>query len=290
MTLFASQTTRSVLTDQDLRGDLRTLFIDGPERARKTPTPAAHTRRYWTGQDWQLGSAAYWETITREAQPPADYRLGRSFAEEVGACLLGGYGIPSAVALAAFERLREEDVFRTQQPDPARIEALLQTPFRIKDRSTRYRFPHQKAARLALTLDVIARSEVPQKPTAIRDWLMTLPGIGPKTASWVVRNHTGSDDVAIIDIHIIRAGTAAGVFSPTWRVASDYQLFEQAFLQWADHAHLPASFLDACIWGALAYAGADARDILGTERLSDQPRAVWPVDDWMDVRLAVGSD
>lgn len=34
--------------------------------------------------------------------------------------------------------------------------------------------------------------------------------IGPKTASWIVRNYRKSDCVAIIDIHIHRAGLLAG--------------------------------------------------------------------------------
>ncbi|MDZ3993341.1 hypothetical protein PspTeo4_24872 [Pseudomonas sp. Teo4] len=48
---------------------------------------------------------------------------------------------------------------------------------------------------------------------ALRDWLLELPGIGYKTASWVARNWLDADDVAILDIHILRAG-AWQVFSP----------------------------------------------------------------------------
>lgn len=263
----------------DLRGELRTLNIPTPGRRRRSTGSLTLWRHYWSGYEWQLGSAAYWESITRFAETPNNFRLGQSLLEEVGACVLGGYGIPSISAHAAFERLRDEGVFGSHHWSATRIEALLRLPFLIGEgRSVHYRFPHQKAARLASALEVLRTSDIPTAPAALRDWLMLIPGIGPKTASWIVRNHTGSNDVAIIDIHIVRAGITAGVFDPAWRVATDYQQFEQAFLQWAQHAQLEASFLDACIWGVLAHAGADARDILGTTYLSDQPRAVWPVE------------
>jgi endonuclease III len=50
----------------------------------------------------------------------------------------------------------------------------------------------------------------------MRQLLLSIEGIGPKTASWIVRNVMGSDDVAIIDIHILRACTGMGVFLRTF--------------------------------------------------------------------------
>jgi endonuclease III len=53
---------------------------------------------------------------------------------------------------------------------------------------------------------------------------MSLPGIGPKTASWIARNWLDADDVAILDIHIMRVGQVIGLFplskrwsATTWR-------------------------------------------------------------------------
>jgi hypothetical protein len=234
---------------------------------------------YWSGQPWQLGSAAYWETLVLETQAPASYRLGTSLEEEVGACMLGGFGIPAQVANAAFRRLRDEGVFeRGECSSPERIEGLLSSPLTDQGRPRRYRFARQKAGRLSAALEQLRAIAPPREPLTLRNWLMTLPGIGPKTASWIVRNHTGSNDVGIIDIHIIRAGQAAGVFASSWQVSRDYFVFERAFLQWAAHGGVAASLLDACIWGVLSGDSSDARDILGTERLSTQPRPVWPVD------------
>jgi hypothetical protein len=278
---------RAIVLLQQFRGELRTLRI--PLSASNAIPDRPVSRRYWSGHEWQLGSAAYWESITSAAERPPHFRLGRTFLEEVGACMLGGYGIATPIAHAAFERLQQAGVFADAWTADA-IEGLLRSTFNVGGRVVRYRFPRQKAARLANALAVVRSSAVPSEPVAMRDWLTSLSGVGPKTASWIVRNHTGSNDVAIIDIHIIRAGIASGVFSQEWRVARDYLLFEQAFLQWARHAGLEASLLDACIWGVLAHAGASARDILGTKHLTDQPRPVWPVDDDASARLPINKE
>lgn len=237
------------------------------------------TRRYWSGRPWQMGSAAYWEQIASEAERPVSYRLGDDLLEELGACLLGGYGISSDMAAAAFERIRANGAFESPTNwSAADLEALLSEPFSDFARPRRYRFPRQRAARLHAALSAAASGSPPDHPVALRDWLLRLPGVGPKTASWIVRNQTSSDAVAIIDIHIIRAGNAAGIFDARWQANRDYALFEHAFLSWAGHAGLPASLLDACVWGVLAHAGPAARDILGTDQVSKIPAPVWPID------------
>lgn len=262
------------------RGALRHIDVGlagGTQSARHARGIFDHW--YWSGLPWQLGSAAYWEMLALEAQAPTSYRLGASLAEEVGACMLGGFGIPAGIANGAFQRLRDEGVFEQgARPSPERIEGLLSSPLTGQGRSGKYRFARQKAGRLSAALDQLRAIAPPQEPLTLRNWLMTLPGIGPKTASWIVRNHTGSNNVGIIDIHIIRAGQAAGVFASSWQVSRDYFVLERAFLQWAAHGGVAASLLDACIWGVLSGDSPDARDILGTQRLSSQPQAVWPVD------------
>lgn len=255
------------------RGELREVLVP-----RRGAVPAI-TRQYWTGLPWQLGSAAYWEALARDSEPEGTYQLGRTLAEEIGACVLGGYGIPAQLALAAFRRLRDAGVFLDDDCSTRdHMEALLSEPFRDFGAPRKYRFPRQKASRLRAALDASRESAPPELPLDLREWLMRLPGVGPKTASWIVRNHTGSGEVAIIDIHIVRAGTAAGVFDAQWSVSKDYEVFERAFVVWANQAGISAAALDATVWGVLANAGAAARDILGTTRLSALPAAVWPID------------
>lgn len=90
---------------------------------------------------------------------------------------------------------------------------------------------------------------------------MKLPGIGPKTASWIVRNQTGSDEVAIIDIHVFRACVAAGIFDPNWKLPGDYWECERAFLRFAQLGQVSSAALDACIWAQMHELGSHAQQL-----------------------------
>jgi hypothetical protein len=94
--------------------------------------------------------------------------------------------------------------------------------------------------------------------------LMTLSGVGPKTASWIVRNYLGSPVVAIIDIHVRRAGQAAGFFDPGWKLPADYFLLERAFLGFAKAAQVAPPELDACIWEQMRQLGKFQSEVLAS--------------------------
>jgi thermostable 8-oxoguanine DNA glycosylase len=82
----------------------------------------------------------------------------------------------------------------------------------------------------------------------LRDALVTLPGVGPKTASWIVRNWRGSDEVSILDVHILRAGRTLGIFPEEWRVERNYRELEEAYLAFARDIGARASILDSVMW------------------------------------------
>lgn len=213
-------------------------------------------RTLWWGNSWQWATAAYWaDQASRCTVEPGRFRLGTNLREEVASCILGGYGIPAAVGLSAFVAVREAGVL----DGPGReheIEAVLRRPLRVADRELRYRFPRQRACRLAGALSYLHGRRLPTDPLAAREVLLGAPGVGMKTASWVVRNHFDSDDVAILDIHIRRAGEAAGVFDRSWDVTRRYLRYEGFFLAWARHAKVRPSVLDALIWSELAQIGS----------------------------------
>lgn len=212
--------------------------------------------RFAWGEIHELGTAAYWAEQTRRFGVPPTYRLGHTLSEEVAACILGGHGIPAEVGLAAFARLREEGLLRPPG-DPEAIATRLREPLLIADRlrPVRYRFAAQRAARVSAALAILGVEPAPVEPIALREFLLAFPGIGPKTASWVVRNWTGCDGVAIIDIHVQRAGVAAGFFSPRWGLPRDYARFEQAFCAVAHIGGLNTAALDACIWHQMRTLG-----------------------------------
>ena len=221
------------------------------------------TRVVQWGCRWQVGTPAFWVGMTQTVQGGnrdiQRHRLGRTLAEEVAACLLGGHGIPHQVGLAAFEAVRDSGLL-DRRPDPAEIEAVLRLPIMIGGRRAKYRFPAQKASYLSVALRRLQSSDPPQSALELRNWLLGLPGVGPKTSGWIVRNFLGSDEVAIIDIHVFRAGVEAGVFDSRWTPARDYQRLEALFLCWARAGRVPAAELDAVIWSECArMPGAYAR-------------------------------
>jgi N-glycosylase/DNA lyase len=195
------------------------------------------TPAFWAGRMWLLS----------ETNTPSTFRLGSTLAEEVVACLLGGHGLPAAVGLAAYERLKSVGMC-AGTPTAGAIEEQLLRPLTVQGRSIRYRFPRQRASFIARALEALASNQLPATDLALRDFLTSLTGIGPKTASWITRNWLGSDRVAIIDIHIQRAGVLAGFFKPAWTPARHYRVLEEHFLAFAEAIGVRASLLDNLMW------------------------------------------
>lgn len=197
---------------------------------------------------------AYWAVRCRWEDANPDYVSKKAtVVEEAGFCLLGGYGIKYEVNVAAFDRLQAARVFDVDYPmAEGDILTLLQTPLCIKNRNVRYRFPNQRARRLtAMREHLRAFSLTDQDPHKMRQALLSIEGIGPKTASWIVRNILGSDEVAIIDIHILRACTIMGVFPSEIRLPRDYEPLERRFIAFSNAIEVRPSVLDAVMWSEM---------------------------------------
>jgi N-glycosylase/DNA lyase len=210
-------------------------------------------------------SPAYWQyqvIARRLAGRPARYKLGRTLSEEVGACLLGGHGIPAPVGMAAYERLRKLGAFTETPPPEAQFEAWLREPMQVGQRQVRYRFAAQKARYLAASLPFVRSAPEFSAGNQLRDWLMQLPGIGPKTASWIARNWMDADDVAILDIHIMRVGQTIGLFPRELTVERHYSQLEALFLQFSKALDVRASELDAVVWYEMASSPTMSRIIM----------------------------
>ncbi|ERK73249.1 hypothetical protein N136_00375 [Leifsonia aquatica ATCC 14665] len=226
---------------------------DGGPTVRLEPSLSQPREVAW-GQPWQHGTAAYWVRVAEQsAMAPSGHRLGDSLEEEIAACILGGYGLPYEVGLAAYEVVRRNVLASSTRPPADLLEQLLSAPLRVGGRSVRYRFPRQRARRLAGALDFLAEHDRPTSPREIRDWLVLAPGIGMKTASWIVRNHWASDEIAVLDVHVIRAGIAAGIFPKEADPRTGYRELEELFILWANTGDVSAATLDAVIWSEQAY-------------------------------------
>lgn len=212
------------------------------------------------GQPWQFDTPAYWIAQAEMFRPVDNYRIGSNLEEEVAACILGGYGLPALIGVRAFEAVRDAGLINQNRSVTAvELERVLRAPLQIGDRFVRYRFPRQRAHRVAAALERLRGTRPPANGVELRNWLLHLPGVGPKTASWIARNHTGTDDVAIIDVHVLRAGQRAGVFDPSWTAARDYPRCEALFVAWARFGGVRASVVDACIWSQLSKSGSIGR-------------------------------
>ena len=223
---------------------------------RDVPAPEARVlpNVFW-GRPDVFFTPAYWMTQhwMREGNlPRRAHGLGQTLEEEVVACLLGGHGIPAEVGLAAFERLRSRGLLSAPCLDADTLSTNLREPLTVSGRRITYRFWSQKANYIATALRTLNEcSTPPESPLELRDYLMRLPGIGPKTASWVVRNWLSSNEVAILDIHIVRAGQLMNLYSMTDRAESHYFEMERRFLDLALAIGAPASDLDALIWSEM---------------------------------------
>lgn len=215
------------------------------------PTPA-----YW----------AYQVLARRVCGSPPRYRLGETLTQEVAACLLGGHGIPAKVGVAAFQKLKSLGVLRGK-PTEAGLFELLAQPLEVDGRLIKYRFARQKARYLSTALACLADQDAPMASgKVLRDWLTQLPGIGYKTASWVARNWLDADDVAILDIHILRAGALAGFFDSKFTVERHYLQLEGQFLNFANAIGVRASELDAVIWYEMMTSPKTIAELMGGSR------------------------
>jgi N-glycosylase/DNA lyase len=223
---------------------------------REVPAPEANVlpNVSW-GRPDVFFTPAYWMTQhwMREGNlPQRSHGLGQTFEEEVVACLLGGHGIPAEVGIAAFERLRSRGLLSGPCLDADAFSVNLREPLTVFGRQIIYRFWSQKAKYIATALRMLKEHSPPhESPRDLRNYLMHFPGIGPKTASWVVRNWLGSNEVAILDIHIVRAGQLMNLYSVTDRVETHYFDMEQRFLDLALAIGAPAADLDALIWSEM---------------------------------------
>lgn len=177
------------------------------------------------------------------------YKLGNSLLEEVGACLLGGHGIPAANGIAAFEHMKSKNVFDGTIYSEEQLFSWLSEPIKLTDRTFKYRFAKQKSKYLHCAIKKIAKNSAPQKSgKSLRNWLTEINGIGLKTASWVARNWLDADDVAILDIHIYRAGILGGFFNEKMNVEKHYLALEEQFISLAKSMEVSTAELDAIIW------------------------------------------
>ena len=191
-----------------------------------------------------------------------DYKLGSNLKEEVVACLLGGYGLKAELGLLAFHRIKNLRLIR-KDARLEEIENAISVPFRWNGKEVHYRFSRQKSKYIFWFLQ---RNDIDELETLcgsrLRNKLITIKGIGPKTASWIARNYGNCEDVAIVDIHIYRAGRLAGFVNPKWDMQKDYYKIEESFLDFCHSINALPSKMDTIMWNQMKESNRRAIELL----------------------------
>ena len=198
------------------------------------------TPAFWRAQTW------FFELRNDAA---LTYQLGETFEEEVVACLLGGHGIPSEMGIAKFNQFKDSQIFSSESISLEIIENIMHAPVYLDGKNKKYRFAKQKSKYIYDALTKISCvNEKEKSDLELRNFLLSVNGIGLKTASWIVRNYRNSNDVAILDIHLYRAGLLAGFFTENDKIEKNYFAMEKKFLHFCKHLDIQTSKLDAVIW------------------------------------------
>lgn len=219
---------------------------------------------YW-GNHWELFTPAYWKSQIwmhdLDHQVHSPYKAKGSLTEEVVFCLLGGFGITAELSMAAYDACEDAGLIASLNTSPEAWSEALRKPMQINGKSIHYRYPNQKAIYLASAMRSITDG-VPDLGggRALRDSLLKIRGIGPKTAGWVARNFLDSDEVAILDIHIVRAGLLCDLFAPSQKVERDYMAMEEQYIQFCQAMGVRPAVLDCLVWDQMRTVGQLAID------------------------------
>lgn len=223
------------------------------------------------GEPWVIFTPAYWISQfwmhKLDQAERAPYQARGSLAEELVFCMLGGYGITAELATAAFEACREASLVASLEDSPSKWIETLQAPLSVSGRTVRYRYPNQKAGFLAGAMKHLQTNTLENlEGRALRDQLLKIKGVGPKTAGWVARNYLDTDDVAILDIHLIRAGQLCDVFSLDQKVERDYPEMESRFIDFCHALDARPAVLDCLIWDQMRGYGSIALTALNQKQ------------------------
>lgn len=239
-------------------------WIDNSEIRRELPdADVAVIQGVCWGEPWALFTPSYWLSqlwmsgLERSTHSP--YKARGSLTDELVFCMLGGYGITAELATAAFEACRDTQLISCLDSSERAWSDQLMRPLVVNGRQQHYRYPNQKARFLAGAMAYLRdHSMEGYHGKELRDQLLKIPGVGPKTAGWVTRNYDDSDEVAILDIHMIRAGLLCNLFAPEQRVERDYFEMERRFLEFCRALDARPAVLDCLIWDQMRIYGPAA--------------------------------
>lgn len=232
------------------------MRFEKPRTMHVDPARVAELSEPWWSPVWERHKVKY---AVAAPSVPADER---DLRRELVFCLLGGHGVTYelgrsatrvVMALDPFHDLWSHDQLRQRLEHELRKPQF--EPACADGAWRRYRFPARKA-RLVSDAVVWVRDRgglrsglaAQQSEDERRQWLCDCPGVGLKTASWLLRNCGWAERLAILDVHVLRALAEAGVSEKRPSSARDYLEIERAYLQWAEQLDASPAELDLFLW------------------------------------------
>ena len=206
---------------------------------------------------WLVVSDLYCQTV-RESAVTEHYEI----EDELLFCLLGGFGITYEHGRSASSIIRRLRPFSDDWGDEELFETILSAlqcpqfePRRRDGSFRRYRFPKQRASTIVKARQWIHNYDPLDErllqignPKERRRFLSGCPGVGFKTASWLLRNLGLGGGLAIVDVHVLRALLKAERISANVGIPKDYEMAEEAFLSWCDELGAPPAAFDLFVW------------------------------------------
>lgn len=178
-------------------------------------------------------------------------------------CLLSGHGVTFELALSAGRHLAAFGVLSRRRTDEELRDLLFaelsrpQFEPRRKDGTfRRFRYPMRKTGLIVCARrwlldqgELFERLRSIPNERARRMFLTACPGVGLKTASWLLRNAGLAHELAVLDIHVLRVMEAQGRLGDL-RVPQDYERIEEKFLAWCRELRAPPAAFDFFLWEA----------------------------------------
>ena len=178
-------------------------------------------------------------------------------------CLLSSQ-VPYDLAVAAADSIADHRFLDGPEAGLAhevdRLTNILSQPFNVQGRSRRYRFPNVKARQIVETRCAVSEaagslSELVgtfEDCELARDWFIRhAPGMGPKQTSMFLRDVGLTNDLAILDRHVIRYMRAVGLWNSSSEVITglkEYVRHEAVLKDHAEELGHPVGIVDGAIW------------------------------------------
>ncbi|MFF2089896.1 hypothetical protein [Paenibacillus sp. NPDC058174] len=211
------------------------------------------------------------------------YKSKEQVLDEFFFVLLGGFGISYELNLSGLQILKDQNLFKKDYYKCK--DKLLIIEEKIREQFSKKQFVganlngHLRKYRYLDTKPKIISNggywlwekcewELYDKlhdlnASASRLWLCNCPGIGMKSASWLLRNTGFNEDCAVFDVHILRFLSYLGFHVPNQLTEKVYLSLEDALRRVCNNVGVTLGKMDYLLWllsrnGFLNYA--DRRD------------------------------